>query len=129
MFQKLTWVILCLHAQFALAAPAISPQNAKAAVDRGTAVLIDVREESELRQEGMAQPASWFPSSSATEGNQKFEAFKASLDPSKTVILYCRSGRRADAFAAKLDGSRFKIANMGGFDAWKAAGLPIKAYP
>lgn len=45
------------------------------------------------------------------------------------VMVYCRSGKRSAAAAAKLDGAYFKTYNLlGGFLAWTEAGKPVSAY-
>ena len=54
---------------------------------------------------------------------------KAILTTEKPVLVYCRSGRRSAAAAAKLDGAFFKTYNLkGGYLAWTAAGKPVTKY-
>lgn len=52
---------------------------------------------------------------------------KSELDPSKPVLVYCRSGGRSAKAAAALTGLGFKsIRNLeGGIIAWSAAGQPV----
>ncbi len=53
------------------------------------------------------------------------EAMK-SLDSSKPVAVYCRSGKRSADAAQKLSEKGFKVINLkGGILAWKANNLPI----
>lgn len=52
----------------------------------------------------------------------------AEIDPEKTIYVMCRSGKRAAQAQAKLNSLGFyNVQNVrGGFEAWKAAGLPIE---
>lgn len=56
------------------------------------------------------------------------EKAKASLDPAKPVLVYCRSGKRSEKAAAILREAGFvKVDEMkGGILAWKAAGKPVE---
>ncbi|HTS29519.1 MAG TPA: rhodanese-like domain-containing protein [Bryobacteraceae bacterium] len=51
------------------------------------------------------------------------------LDPEKLLVVYCRGGYRSSIATSLLRRAGFRdIANLtGGFDAWKAAGLPTTA--
>lgn len=52
-----------------------------------------------------------------------------SLDKSKPVAVYCKSGRRSADAARKLSENGFKVTNLhGGFIAWKDKKLPISFY-
>jgi rhodanese-related sulfurtransferase len=44
----------------------------------------------------------------------------------KTVIVYCGSGRRSEMVGTELAKKGYKVLNMGGFDSWKNAGLPVE---
>lgn len=51
---------------------------------------------------------------------------KATLDPKKGVVVYCRSGRRSAKAAAWLRSAGFTVYDLdGGITAWKAAGKPV----
>lgn len=53
------------------------------------------------------------------------EKTKAILSTEHPVMVYCRSGKRSAAAAAKLDGNYFKTYNLlGGYLAWTEAGKP-----
>lgn len=112
-----------------LPVPSISPREAEGLLRNDFAVLIDVREKDEIA-EGMAARGEWFPLSKAESSQPadqaEFKSFLAKLPKDKKIILYCRSGNRSGKFAAILEAQGFKTANMGGFEDWKAAGLPIK---
>lgn len=54
---------------------------------------------------------------------------KARLDADRPVMVYCRSGKRSAAAAAKLDGCFFKTYNLlSGYLAWVEAGKPVTRY-
>jgi rhodanese-related sulfurtransferase len=103
----------------------VSPQAAAEELGHGSAVFLDVREPVEWEQyiEGSVQ---------VPRGLLEFQADPTSprhnpaLDPSRRVIVFCRSGVRATLAGATLKELGFSdVANMtGGFAAWKDAGLP-----
>jgi hydroxyacylglutathione hydrolase len=80
-------------------------------------VVLDVREASE-RDGGMIEGSQWIPLG-------KLKARAAELDNELPVVVYCRSGYRSSIATSILRRAGFRnVANViGGFDAWKAAGL------
>lgn len=102
----------------------IKPSDAKKMVDEKKAILIDVREEDETR-EGMAKEAKAVPLSLMKEKNAEWNKIVAGFPKDKTVIVYCRSGRRSGIVGEELVKKGYKVQNMGGFDSWKNAGLPL----
>ena len=81
--------------------------------------VLDVREEAEL-------------SGGAIEGAIRIPLGKlmnrtSELDPTKLTVVHCKGGYRSSIATSILRRGGFRdIANlMGGFDAWKAAGLPV----
>ncbi len=106
----------------------IAPADAAKLVAAGTAVLVDVREPAEWLQTGVAEPAVLLPKSEFDEGLLgEWKSFLKSVGEKK-IILYCRSGRRADVLGAELAGKGFKVVNAGGLKDWAAAGLPVRKY-
>jgi rhodanese-related sulfurtransferase len=99
--------------------PEVDAITAKARLDRGEAVLIDVREPDEHARERIAG-ATLIPLSS-------FDAARVAAVASKPVIVHCLSGARSARAVAMLRAAGVKnVANLtGGIHAWKAAGLPI----
>ena len=103
----------------------IAPKDAYEEISTGEAVALDVREpvEWEHHVEGALQ---------VPRGLLEFVADPASprhnaeLDPTRRVIVYCRSGTRAVLAAQTLKTMGFEnVANLdGGFGAWTEAGLP-----
>jgi rhodanese-related sulfurtransferase len=103
---------------------AASPEQVRAWLAGGKAVLIDVREPDEHAREAI-EGARLLPLS-------RFDAGKAwyNVSPNQRLVLHCRSGRRsADAcrLAGRAIGGAAAINLAGGIEAWKAAGLPVKA--
>jgi rhodanese-related sulfurtransferase len=103
---------------------AVTPQAVQGWISAGSAILIDVREKSEVAL-GMASPAEWYPKSSIDSDPQAFINY---LSPfaDKKIVLYCRSGQCASIVIQLLSTKDIEAFNMGGFDDWVAAGLPTK---
>jgi rhodanese-related sulfurtransferase len=109
----------------------ISPDEAFAAHKSGEAMLIDVREplEWEPHIEGAVQVPRGLIEFVADPvcGPRLPPSLQVGLDPTRRVILYCNSGVRAILAAYTLKSMGYeRVENLaGGFDAWKAAGLPV----
>ncbi len=97
----------------------ISAQDLKRKLDRGEAVLIDIRESDEHAREHIIG-ARLAPLSA-------IDAHDFDRDQGKAAVFHCKSGMRTQANAAKLLARGFSEAYFldGGIDAWKAAGLPV----
>ena len=101
----------------------INATTAKALLDRGDAVLIDVREPDEHARERIEgarlAPLSRFdPVSLVGEGER-----------GKIAVFHCNSGNRTAQAADRLLGAGFADAYLleGGIQGWKRAGLPVIA--
>jgi len=105
---------------------AITPGAAAALVAKGEAVLVDIRERSEI-QSGMAEPAQWLANTEILAGSPRYEEYLENLSEDQKVIVYCATGRRAAPFVSRLRSKGFAAENMGGFDGWRNAGLPVRA--
>jgi rhodanese-related sulfurtransferase len=121
------FVPLALAAQEARIVEKISPTDAAAQVSAGKAILVDVRERSEL-EAGMARGARWYPTSAIKSDPDAYLKFVGSLPADQTLVFYCASGVRSGK-AAELASQRAgrKSANLGGFKDWQGAGLPVSA--
>jgi len=97
----------------------IDPERAKALVDDGAAVLVDIREADEHARERIPQARN-VPLS-------RFEAGALPRDAAPIAIFHCRSGARTAEAAQRLLASGFAEVRCleGGIEAWKAAGLPV----
>jgi rhodanese-related sulfurtransferase len=97
----------------------VSPREAQTLVERGEAILVDVREDAEWSA-GHVPGAFHVPLS-------RFEAEIGRVPPTKRVILYCLSGGRSGralSLCARM-GLRIDTHVAGGIGAWRAAGLPV----
>lgn len=109
------------------AVPRITTAEAQSLMADG-ALLLDIRDTSELEATGRATGAHHIP-----RGILEFRADTTApshdpeLQPDRPVILHCASGGRA-ALAGKLllDMGYTKVFNLGGFKDWKDAGGPVE---
>lgn len=98
----------------------VSPAEALAAVDRGRALLVDVREPHEW-QSGHAPKARHIPLGQLAHRADE-------LPQGREVLLVCRSGNRSARAARMLADRCPDVANVrGGMAAWAAEGLPVVA--
>jgi rhodanese-related sulfurtransferase len=98
----------------------IDAATLKGLLDQGRAVVVDVREPDEYIREHIAG-AMLVPLS-------RFDASQVPPDNARTVVLHCKAGgRSAEAGARLLAAGRPGATHLrGGFDAWKAAGMPVE---
>lgn len=97
-----------------------TPQEVKALLDAGKAVLVDVREQSEHAE--VAIPgAKLVPLS-------RFSTRDLPEPGDRELILHCKGGTRsADALARCRDAGITRVSHMaGGIMAWQGAGLPVR---
>lgn len=95
----------------------------------GGAVLVDVREEDELRVVGWIRDSVWAP-----RGMLEFWAdpsdprHRVEFNPERRLILYCSSGERSAIAAATLRTMGFSDVCLleGGIEAWKMEGRPVE---
>ena len=105
----------------------IDPEDAKALIDEGEAVVIDVREPAEILVTGKVPGSINIPLAEflakADPGSPDHEP---ALQPEKTAILYCASGKRSEFAGNKLVELGYReVLNLGGFKDWELAGLPV----
>lgn len=101
-----------------------SPAEAKAALDAGTAVLVDVREPMEWSA-GVAAPAALLSFSDLRGARKSWRPF-LEKNRGKQFFLYCASGARSGSAAALLRREGIAAVNLGGFHRWASAGLPTR---
>jgi rhodanese-related sulfurtransferase len=105
----------------------IDPKESYGMVLNDFAVLIDVREEAELKKSGTAKPAKWIPFSKIEKNAPEWLEFKKSFPKDKQAIFYCAGGGRAQLAAESAAKDGIEARNMGGFKDWAQAGLPTRA--
>lgn len=110
---------------FAAEVAKITPAAAAQLVADGKAVLVDIREPAEWAEAGVAAPAVLLPKSDFDGDRKQWKDFLAKVGD-KQIILYCRSGRRAESVGQALAAEGRAVANAGGMKDWVAAGLPTR---
>ena len=108
----------------------LGPDQVATELERGEAVLVDLRDNDERRQNGSIPGAVH-----ASRGLLEFYAdttsayHKPELDPDKRVILHCASGGRSALAAKTLQEMGYSnVAHLeGGINAWKEAGKPTES--
>jgi rhodanese-related sulfurtransferase len=107
------------------AVPRLSPDDVRKAIKDGGALLLDVRDEGELKQSGKVKGALW-----VSRGMLEFRAdpdlpsHNPALKQDRKVIVYCASGGRS-ALAGKTlkDLGYQQVFNGGGFKDLAEAGI------
>jgi rhodanese-related sulfurtransferase len=108
--------------------PTISPQDAKALIDSGKVLVVDVRDGTELQSTGKVQGAKH-----VSRGMLEFRAdpespyYDSAFDREKTVIVYCASGGRSALAGKTLQDLGYKdVRNLGGFKGWADSGGAVE---
>lgn len=99
----------------------VSVSEAKALIEKGKVVVLDVRTPSEWNSGHLKDAVH------ANVNDANFEATVASLSKKKPVIVYCAVGGRSARASDILTKKGWKtVYNMvGGYNAWVSAGLPV----
>ena len=99
----------------------ISPTEAQAQTQSGAAVLIDVREDEDWREDH-AKGAKHL-----TRGSIELEIEEQVPDLKTPIICYCGGGSRSALVTESLQKMGYENVRSlaGGFRAWKEAGLPV----
>ena len=106
----------------------VAPVDAMEAMRHG-ALLVDIRSETQRDRDGAVPGAAWFPRNvlewrldPASEGHDP-----AVGGTDREVIVMCDEGYQSSLAAATLQELGFSRATdlVGGFQAWRAAGLPV----
>src|SRR5207248_779573 len=110
------------------AVPHISASDAQAMIEKGDALVVDVRDAPEVTASGKVKGAL-----NVSRGMLEFRADPDSpyhdprFDTGRTVVLYCASGGRS-ALAGKVlkDMGYEKVFNLGGFKDWAESGGAVE---
>jgi rhodanese-related sulfurtransferase len=108
----------------------LGPQAALAAVQEQGAVLVDIRSDAQRAADGVVPQATYVPRNvlewrlDPDSGHCIPELAR----PDARVILMCEEGYQSSLAAATLQDLGFSRATdvAGGFQAWRAAGLPVE---
>ncbi|MFY9923728.1 MAG: rhodanese-like domain-containing protein [Opitutaceae bacterium] len=105
--------------------PTISPKEAFAAVETGTAVLVDAREPVEWGA-GVARAAVRLPLSDLRSQRELRIPF-LNNNRRKRILPYCHSGMRSGTAASVLKAEGFDPANVGTLKSQQECGMPVRA--
>jgi rhodanese-related sulfurtransferase len=108
--------------------PPISAAEAKAMIDAGAAVAVDVREPGEIAATGKLPGALAIPLGAvAARSAIGSPDHDPALDPDKAVIVYCAVGRRSETAGRTLKELGYRtVYNLGSLKDWIAAGFPVE---
>src|SRR5574337_323077 len=108
--------------------PRIGREEAAALMARGDALVVDVRDATELQAGGKVAGAVH-----VSRGMLEFRADPASpnhdpaIDPERTVILYCASGGRSALAGKALKDLGYRdVRNLGAFKDWAESGGAVE---
>jgi len=117
------FVLFMVGRQLIVARPGMPLEDAKAALNAGTAVLVDIREPLEWPS-GVAKSAALMPFSDLRADGPQWRAF-LEKNRSRKLLLYCASGTRSGMAAGLLKKRGFDAVNAGSLRDWDKAGWPI----
>lgn len=105
----------------------IDAEDAKALIDEGEAVVIDVREPAELLATGKVPGSINIPLAEFLErADPGSPDHEPALQADKAIILYCASGKRSEFAGNQLVELGYReVFNLGGLKDWELAGLPV----
>ena len=120
LFALIILLIVNLYSEKYRKYEVVDTNGAVSLMDDDELLIIDVREEKE-RKAG-------FLSNDLNIPMGQVKAKMDTLDKSKNILVYCKSGTRSDRIADILSKNDFqKVSSLkGGFNAWLKADLPIQ---
>jgi rhodanese-related sulfurtransferase len=109
----------------------LSPAEAADAAATGAAILVDVRSEAQRAHDGTIPGAVWHPRNVLewrVDPTSSHADPRLSADLDATLVVVCDEGYQSSLAAATLQDLGFAYATdlVGGFQAWRAAGLPVE---
>ncbi len=123
-FAALSFILLnSISSLFATPVETISPHSAFQLAQEQKAILVDVREIEEVNSGTIKNSLHLPMSQMASNRSQFIEKASKLLPKDKTIILFCRSGRRSGIVGSELQKEGYKVLNLGGFENYKQAGL------
>ena len=120
LFALIILLIVNLYSEKYRKYQVVDTNGAVSLMDDDELIILDVREEKE-RKAG-------FLTNDLNIPMGQVKAKMDSLDKSKNILVYCKSGTRSDRIADILSKNDFqKVSSLkGGFNAWLKADLPIQ---
>jgi rhodanese-related sulfurtransferase len=99
----------------------LEPEEAYAAAQQG-AELVDIRSESQRARDGLIPGATYHPR------NVLEWRYDAETDGDRLIVVVCDEGYQSSLAAATLRDLGLDATDLtGGFQAWRAAGLPVES--
>jgi rhodanese-related sulfurtransferase len=109
----------------------LTPEETVTAVREG-AVLVDIRSQDQRREQGAVPGALWFPRNVLEWRVDPASGVghPATEDPGTRIVVLCASGYQSSLAATSLHRIGFARATdvIGGFEAWREAGLPVEPF-
>jgi rhodanese-related sulfurtransferase len=107
----------------------LEPDAAAAALQRGDAILVDIRTDAQRAEDGTIPGAVWHPRNVLewrVDPASSHADPRLSGDPGARLVVVCHEGYQSSLAAATLQDLGFPRATdlAGGFRAWRAAGRP-----
>ena len=100
--------------------------------ERSSAIMLDVREQTEIKKSGVVSGAYWIPWSKIKKNDSEWRRFvrlrQDDMDKSRPIITYCIAGVRARKAAKRLLDGKRKLYVMKSFYDWRNLGLPTTNY-
>jgi len=95
---------------------------------KGSHLLVDVRDHSEVAMSGKAAGATHVPLFQlATHADPSHPDYKSDFSKDKTIVLYCASGARSQAAIQSLSRLGYSdLHNLGGLQNWLRAGGAVE---
>ena len=126
MNKYLSNLLVTLLAMLSCSLPTLAAETPVTNFKNGSAIVIDVREEAEIKApQGFVEGSKWLAISEINSDSPQAQNFIKSIDKSKLVYVYCASGGRSGKFSEKLKKLGFKAENIGGIADVTKAGFPI----
>jgi rhodanese-related sulfurtransferase len=112
----------------------VDPERAKQAVDNDGAVLVDIRSDNQRAQDGVIPGALHHPRNVLEwrlDPDSEQPDPELTSAPDRQVIIVCNEGYASSLAAAVAQELGYPNATDldGGFQAWRAAGLPVEPDP
>lgn len=118
----LAWLGLCSSCGAQTPAQVSPEEFSKGLMADTVAVLLDVRTPDEFKAGHIkgALELDWLNA-------EKFASGLAKLSKEPVYYIYCRSGKRSAAAAAKMRAEGYRVVDLrGGFLGWQKAGYPVE---
>jgi rhodanese-related sulfurtransferase len=108
--------------------PAVTPAEAASLVEKADALIVDVRDGTEIAASGKAKGALAVPRGSLeSRADPESPNHNPALRKDRPIILYCAGGGRAALAGKTLHDMGFSdVRNLGGFRDWVAGGGAIE---